>query len=142
MLHPTFKLKFLLATTLPLQFFNIKQERKRLILKELFLQLILLRLIINYISHSKLKVASPYLTRKLFMTTRAPYRYKLTRNQYMLARYNYIFFFEHSQPHHLSLEQVYPYLQALVSSFANLNFLHGNLTSVKLSLPCTLTLAV
>ena len=142
MLHPTFKLRFLLATTLPLQVFNIKQERKRLILKDLFLQLILLRLILTYISNSKLKVASPYLTRKLFMTTRAPYRYKLTRNQYMLARYNYVFLFEHSQPPHLSLEQTYPYLQALISSFASLNFLHGNLTSVKLSAPCTLNLAM
>lgn len=141
MLHPTFKLKFLLATTLPLQFFNIKQTRKRLILKELFLQLILLRLVVSYISNSTLKVSSPYLTRKLFMTTRAPYRYKLTRNQYLLARYNYSFLFENTQAPELHLSQLFPYLQVLVSTFANLNFLHGSLTSLKLSAPCTLILA-
>lgn len=142
MLRPMFKLQFVLATTLPLQVFNIKQSRKRLILKDLCLQLMFLRLILVYIANNKFKVSSPRLTRQLFMTTRAPYRYKLTRNQYMLARYNYTCLFEHPCPNTLPLRQAIFYTKVMEQTLQKLSFIHGSLSAIKLSLPCTVNLVL
>lgn len=136
MLPSVLRLTVSLATVIPLEAVHRRQSRKRLLLKNLFLQLVLLRLVVSYLPHTRLKFYPAYLTRKLFMTTRAPYRYKLTRNQYMLARYNYTCVFEHKLAYKIPSTQLYLLLSHLVDSFGTLNFVYGSLTSIKMSLPC------
>ena len=91
MLPVTFQLKLLLTSPLPLVELAALQSPNRLTLKQFYFTLLFFKLVIQQSSGPVFKFYAVRPTRTLFMTTRAPYRYKLTRNQYMLWRYRYVF---------------------------------------------------
>ena len=91
MLPPKLVVKLHLISPLPLVLELRSLSPNRLTLKAVYLKVLLLKLILQRTNHVQFKFYSTRPTRTLFMTTRAPYRYKLTRNQYLLHRYHYIF---------------------------------------------------
>ncbi len=133
------QLRFLLTTNLPLRHNLILKRPQRLILKELFMQLLLIKLLCASVPHASFKFTFLYKTRRLFMTTRAPYRYKLTRNQYLLERYHYRIVLTFGFSRALNTQSFIPKLLMLTEALGRLNFAHGTIKTVALSLPTTYT---
>lgn len=127
--------RFVLTTNLPLRHNIILLRPQRLILKELFLQILLIKLLCLSTLRASFKFKLLYKTRKLFMTTRAPYRYKLTRNQYLLERYHYKISLTLALDQALAPNSFIMQLSDLTAFCGLLNFAHGILKTVTVSLP-------
>lgn len=133
MLQPFLTLSLVLCSPLPL----VKELRSlspnRLTLKAFYLNLLLLKLILQQASSIKFKFYAIRPRRLLFMTTRAPYRYKLTRNQYMLQRYYYVFKLTLLKYKTTNLNQVLTF-QAQVRKWSQrLDIAHTTLTSTQVT---------
>ena len=125
----------MLTTNLPLRHNVITKHTQRLVLKELFLQLLLIKLFCTSNVHTSFKFTFLYKTRRLFMTTRAPYRYKLTRNQYLLERYHYKLCLTLALDQLLTPNTFISKLVRLTEVCGLLNFAHGTVKTVAVSLP-------
>ena len=96
----------MIGTLLPLRSELRRCPPQRLMLKEIFLQLLLLRLVCKTYRETTFKLKFKYKARHLFMTTRAPYRYKLTRNQYLIERHYYAIYFSLTSYQALTITQL------------------------------------
>lgn len=94
MLPLTLTLRLALTSPLPLGSATSKLSPRRLTLKSFYFSLLFLKLIVERSSKVQVRFYTCRPLRTLFMTTRAPYRNKLTRNQYLIQRYRYTLVFQ------------------------------------------------
>lgn len=130
MLPSQLRLRFVFLSTLPLKRFLKKDAVQRMHLKSLYMHFLFLKLLLTKFKQVTFILRTKNSMRHLFMTTRAPYRYKGTRNQYLLQRYRYELVLACPLRCWIGLDSCLPTLRMLINYLGRLDLAHVTLGSV------------
>lgn len=107
---------------------------RRLYLKYFFQHLILLKLIYQYRGAASIHFYYNKNLRARFVTTKAPYRYKITRNHYLRELTTYMLFINFFKNVETLPDFYWRQMNTWVMQFTKLEFAYFNLKSVKIRL--------
>lgn len=134
MLTPNLFVRLTFTSPLSCHTHTKNYSERRLYIKYFFQHLILLKLL--YQQHKAALVHFSYLRPSRFrvVTTKAPYRYKLTRNHYLRLTNQYLLFIKFFEFKLHKLSNNLNFLNYLTAQFNTLEFAYFNIKSIKLSL--------
>lgn len=115
-------------------FYNFKKDKNKLLNTEIFLFLATLSFILNKKINNEFKKKIFFfikpLKKKTITYLRAPYRYKLARNQVTFSRHYFIFrivFYDHTN---LLFKNIYSFIKYNSNFFLNIQKISTNLSNI------------